>query len=245
MIRINLLPRRAEKQQRRGFPTMPTADFSRVPTILALVLLLEVVAMGGWWAYSQWKLSSLHGQATMLRAEDVSLGGLLAERTQFEQMKQDLERRLDIVSRLSRSQGVPVVLMDGVLRSVPQGVWLTGLDVQPVVTKREEQAAAPAAPGVIQRLEQAKEQVTQPAPAPTAGRGQAAQKGKETRTVTEVTGYKVTLRGSAMSNFMVADLLDNLRKVPSFKDVDLSLIERAEVEKVKIMNFTATWGIPL
>ncbi len=243
MIRINLLPR-AEKP-RRALPTLRAADVSRVPTILALVLLLEVVAMGGWWGYSQWKLSSLRGQATMLRAEETRLGGLLAERTQFERMKQDLERRFEIVSRLERSQGVPVALMDGILRSVPQGVWLTALDVQPIVAKREEQAAAPAAPGVIERLEQAKERVTQPAQTPPAAQSQAAQRVKDTRTVTEVTGYKVTLRGLALSNFMVADLLENLRKVASFKDVDLYLIERTEVEKVKVMNFTATWGMPL
>jgi Tfp pilus assembly protein PilN len=135
--------------------------------------------------------------------------------------------------------------MDGILRSVPQGVWLTALDVQPIVATRAEQAAAPAAPGVIERLEQAKEQAAQSTQTPAAGRGQAAPKGKETRTVTEVTGYTVTLKGLAMSNFMVADLLDNLRKVASFKDVDLSVTERTEVEKVKVMNFTATWGIPL
>ena len=244
MIRINLLPR--VEKPRRALPSLRTADLSRGPMILAMALLIEVVAMGGWWGYSQWKLSGLRGQAGMLRAEDARLGSLLAERAQFEQTKQDLERRLAIISRLERSQGVPVALMDGILRSVPQGVWLTGLDVQPVVTKREEKVSAPSAPGVIERLEAARERVNEPQPAqaPVTGQGQAA-KGKETRTVTEVTGYKVTLKGMAMSNFMVADLLDNLRKIPSFKDVDIFVIERTEVEKVKVMNFTATWGIPL
>ncbi len=241
MIRINLLPR-VEKPRRAL--ALPTADLSRGPKILAVALLIEVVAMGGWWGYSQWKLNGLRGQTTMLRAEEARLGGLLAERAQFEQTKQDLERRLGIVSRLERSQGVPVALMDGILRSVPPGVWLTALDVTPVVAKREEKVA-PARPGVIEQLQAAREQATQPPQTPAAGQGQAP-KGKETtRTVSEVTGYKVSLRGVAMSNFMVADLLDNLRKVPSFKDVDLYLIEQTEVEKVKVMNFTATWGIPL
>ncbi len=238
MIRINLLPR-VEKPRR----ALPTADLSRGPMILALVLLIEVVAMGGWWGYSQWKLNARRGQVALLKAEDARLGGLLTERAQFEQTKQDLERRLGIISRLERSQGVPVALMDGILRSVPPGVWLTAIDVTPVVAKREEKIA-PARPGVIEQLQAAREQVTQPAQPPSSEQGKAA-KGKETRTVSEVTGYKVSLRGMAMSNFMVADLLDNLRKVRSFQGVDLSLIEQTEVEKVKVMNFTATWGISL
>jgi hypothetical protein len=56
-------------------------------------------------------------------------------------------------------------------------------------------------------------------------------------------GYQVTLQGQAMSNLLLADFLENLRRVPLFRDVDLFLSQQAEVEQVKVMNFTLTYGI--
>jgi len=242
MIRINLLPR-AERPRAAAFPSLRGRGIlSRAPLILGILLVAELLAMGAWWGYSQWKLSSLRARAATLRTEETRLAALLAERAQFERTKQDLERRLGIISRLERSQAVPVALMDSILRSVPQGIWLTALDVTPMLSKRDEKAAA-AAPGVIERLTAAQEKVAQPQ-AGQPGHPRPS-KGKETRTVTELTGFKVTLQGRSMSNVVVADFLDNLRKIPSFRDIDVTVLERVEVDKVKIMNFTATWGIPL
>jgi Tfp pilus assembly protein PilN len=239
MIRINLLPKTA-KARAAALPTVRGPGiFSWAPLVLGILLVVELVAMGVWSGYSQWKLTSLRTKVTALRAEDTRLGALLMERAQFERTKQDLERRLGIISRLERSQGVPVALMDSILRSVPQGIWLTALDLTPLLTKREEKIAA-ATPGVIERLTAAQEKVAQPQPAqPQSG------KGKDTRTVTELTGFKVTLQGRAMSNIVVADFLDNLRRIQGFRDVDVTVLERVEVEKVRLMTFTATWGIPL
>lgn len=239
MIRINLLPRAP-----KGWISF-RVDLGRAPTILAGVLLVEALAMGGWWVYAHAQLTRLQGDMNRLRAEEVRLNLLLVEANRIQQLKQGLKRRLDIIAQLEKSQGVPVGMMEGILQSLPQGLWLTALDVKPVIQKQEVKEREP---GVLERLSKAEERaspVEKPppgAPPQPPGPGQPAQP-QAPKMITILLGYQVTLQGQAMSNLLLADFLENLRRVPLFRDVDLFLSQQAEVEQVKVMNFTLTYGI--
>src|SRR5262249_61035766 len=70
-----------------------------------------------------------------LEAQDQALQRQLTELRVAEAAKREIQRRLDIIGRVAKSQKVPVEVMNGILKSVPQGLWLTSVDMKPQEVK--------------------------------------------------------------------------------------------------------------
>src|SRR5262245_32284548 len=94
-----------------------------------LVLVALGLAFMGWRAHAE-KVDN-QKKITQLKAQDAALQRQLVELRVAEAAKREIQRRLDIIGRVAKSQKVPVEMMAGVLKSVPQGIWLTSLDVKP------------------------------------------------------------------------------------------------------------------
>jgi type IV pilus assembly protein PilN len=115
MAHINLLPWRAEllKQKQREFA------FSAGGAILvaALVVLLSHVHFEG-------TIENQNQRNAYLQTEIDSLNKRIGRITELEKMKQDLLARMNVIQELQSSRPESVHMMDELVRTLPDGVYL-------------------------------------------------------------------------------------------------------------------------
>jgi Tfp pilus assembly protein PilN len=123
MVRINLAPPRA--RQRRAAPSGPAG---RLGIIFGGLLALLVVGLG---AYA-WKLSSdiagYHASIQQNQAELERLRPIIAQHQRHRQEKEELERRVNAIEAVARSQVRPTYLMDALADTLPADLWLTRME---------------------------------------------------------------------------------------------------------------------
>ena len=248
-IRVNVLRREAPKKAAglglSGI-SMPKVSIGGGRAIQAagavLILVALVVAFMGYRAYAE--KAEHQKKITQLKAQDAALQRQLVEVRVAESAKREIQRRLDIIGRVAKSQKVPVEMMAGVLKAVPQGIWLTAFDVKPQEVKVKVDANRPAisyTSDTLNKLAQKNEEVSTTAASPQASRGAPA----PTKEVTEIQGFNVTIKGMAFNNFQVAEFMENLKKAGVFSDVDFTLTQAANVESVRVMDFEVTANVKL
>ena len=177
----------------------------------------------------------LQTEITRLKAQNEQLKGQLNELDQAERAKVEIQRRIEVIGKVAKSQGVPLAMLNGVLRAVPQGVWLAAVEMKPqeIKVRVEEQTAATMSE-TLGRLEAKRTEVeAQGARPPQRGQG-------PTREVSQLAGYSVVIKGGAFNNFQIADFMDNLRKVGIFSDVDFVVTEAERVEQTRVVSFEVT-----
>ena len=118
MPRINLLPHREEARQlkRREFYI----------ALGAAVVAGIVVALGGKLMYSSWT-NDQNAKNDLLKREIVKLDSQITDILDLENRKQRLLARMDIIDRLQRSRPEIVHLFDELVKTVPEGVYLTSI----------------------------------------------------------------------------------------------------------------------
>lgn len=118
MPRINLLPWRAEERQRRK----RQFQLAVVAAVSAgfLFALLGSLVVGG-------MISSQRERNDYLRTQIAALDGEIKEIRGLEQQKQRLLARMEIIERLQRSRPEIVHLFDQLVRTLPEGVYLTSV----------------------------------------------------------------------------------------------------------------------
>lgn len=131
MIRVNLLAQQTGPTVKRVW--LPPEQ--RSAFIGATLLVVTGLGLGGFWWYQ-------HSQAATVEAgiqsAESELTRLKAAATLVEQAnarKAELEQRLALISRLRGAKRGPVLLLETVSRSLPEGLWLMefrqqGLSVQ-------------------------------------------------------------------------------------------------------------------
>jgi len=124
MIRVNLLAKKSSKKKAGAIQHLAIGAAAVV--ILALVL--------GWiWVDQRGKLDILRSQIAKQEAEKVRLKNVNEEKTRFEKEKGELERKLDIITKLQRERIVPVHLLDELTRVIDVGtpVWIVSYAYTP------------------------------------------------------------------------------------------------------------------
>jgi len=243
-IKINLLPReaRAARTGRAAAPA-PRAGVSAgvLTQILAGVFVLMLLAMS-LLGYRAWAAKrSFQTEITSLKAQNEQLKTQLTELRQAEAAKIEIQRRIEVIGKVAKSQGVPLAMLNGVLRAVPQGVWLTGVEMKPqeVRVRVEDTQTAATMSETLGRLEAKRTEVEAQGARPPQ-RGPVS-----TREVSQLAGYSVVIKGGAFNNFQIADFMDNLRKVGIFADVDFVVTEAERVEQTRVVSFEVTATVKL
>ena len=128
MIRINLLGVARQKTRKSASSFLGGAARTGTQAACALVVLVALAGIGLWY----WQLSTqstrLAAQITQARTEAERLKGVLDEVKRAEERRADLEQRIKVIEELRLAQAVPVQLLAHVSHSVPDQLWLTGLD---------------------------------------------------------------------------------------------------------------------
>ena len=124
MIRINLLGRERQKPVRTiGF------NVGQQITLVCSLILVLTAGGTGWWYWSLRQASQqVDADLAMARAESERLKPILAAVQRLDDLRTELQVRVELIQELRRGQSVPVQLLDHVSKSVPDMLWLTELD---------------------------------------------------------------------------------------------------------------------
>ena len=116
MPRINLLPWRDQQRKirRREFGIAAGA------AVFAAV----VFALGGKLVYSGW-IDAQNEKNNLLKKEIVKVDAQIADIQDLETRKQRLVARMEIIEKLQRSRPEIVHLFDELVKTVPEGIYLT------------------------------------------------------------------------------------------------------------------------
>jgi type IV pilus assembly protein PilN len=116
MPRINLLPWREQERKVRRREFMVAAG--------AAVFAAAIFVLGGKLLYSSWT-DAQNEKNNLLKKEIVKLDAQIADIQDLENRKQRLVARMEIIEKLQRKRPEIVHLFDEMVKTVPEGVYLT------------------------------------------------------------------------------------------------------------------------
>jgi type IV pilus assembly protein PilN len=116
MPRINLLPWREQERKIKRREFLVAAG--------AAVFAAVVFALGGKLVYSSWT-DSQTAKNNLLKKEIVKLDAQIADIQDLEERKQRLVARMEIIEKLQSSRPKVVHLFDELVKTVPEGIYLT------------------------------------------------------------------------------------------------------------------------
>jgi type IV pilus assembly protein PilN len=116
MPRINLLPWREQERKVRRREFMVAAG--------GAVFAAGIFVLGGKLVYSSWTDAQIE-KNNLLKKEIVKLDAQIADIQDLENRKQRLVARMEIIERLQRKRPEIVHLFDELVKTVPEGVYLT------------------------------------------------------------------------------------------------------------------------
>ena len=118
MPRINLLPWREQERKVRRREFMVAAG--------GAVIAAVIFTLGGKLLYSSWT-ESQNAKNALLKKEIVKLDAQIADIQDLENRKQRLVARMEIIEKLQRKRPEIVHLFDEMVKTVPEGVYLTAI----------------------------------------------------------------------------------------------------------------------
>ena len=123
MIRINLLG-----VEKYGAKAPRTFDFSQIVTVACTLVLVGTVLLLGWWYWSlRGESMQVDAELAAGRQEAARLEAVIAEVTELDAQGSRLRERVTLIEQLRSGQSLPVQLLDHVSRSLPDTLWLTGI----------------------------------------------------------------------------------------------------------------------
>ena len=118
MPRINLLPWREQERKVRRREFLVAAG--------AAVFAAVIFALGGKVVYSSW-IDAQNEKNNLLKKEIVKLDAQIADIQDLENRKQRLVARMEIIEKLQRKRPEIVHLFDEIVKTVPEGIYLTAI----------------------------------------------------------------------------------------------------------------------
>lgn len=118
MIKINLLPVRAEKKRE---------TIRQQIIIAAMVLLATFVVIGFLHSGISSKIKETQKKVAETDEKIKHLKSIIGEVDKFKETKKDLEQKLSIIESLENNRLGPVLLMDELSQAMPDRCWFTSL----------------------------------------------------------------------------------------------------------------------
>ena len=136
MIKINLV-REGRAVRGTAAAPQPTAmavggvgGGTQINNILVLgCLVLGVLVALGYWFWFKRELKSREAVVAERTVEAQKLEGIIKEVEEYQQRKDSLQQRIDLINQLKQNQKGPVRIMDQISRDLPDLVWLDTMDI--------------------------------------------------------------------------------------------------------------------
>jgi type IV pilus assembly protein PilN len=121
MIRINLLPVREARRK---------AVLRQQGVLLGCALGLGLVVALGLHLTVQARISSTRGQIAETESEFKRLEATLKKIEAYQQRKEEIQRKLAVISELEQARQGPVRILDEIATRIPERMWLTSLSLK-------------------------------------------------------------------------------------------------------------------
>jgi type IV pilus assembly protein PilN len=127
MIKINLLAEAKPAKKRRGVAALGGAGRLNVVLLVGMMFvgLLACVVV---WVLLNNQTKEMDEKIRIAQAEVTRLESVLAEVRDFEEKKEKLQKKVDLINQLKLNQRGPVRLMDEVSKALPDLLWLNAMD---------------------------------------------------------------------------------------------------------------------
>ena len=122
MIRVNLIGERKVAKKKIAFP------IAQQITVVSAAIMVATGLVVGWryWSLNR-AAARLTTEITKAQNETSKLKAVIAQVQQFEDQKNQLQQRIELIEQLRKDQTGPVHLLDEVSRALPPMLWLTDL----------------------------------------------------------------------------------------------------------------------
>jgi len=124
MIRINLAP---ERPRQGAGPTLAMPSFN-MGFAIVVIYVVTVVGIGGYWMSLASEETRLHNAVAQATNTLTALKARVGQESKVKEMLPELQKRLEAITELTRSQRRPVLLFDAFADMVPRELWITGLE---------------------------------------------------------------------------------------------------------------------
>ncbi len=118
MVKINLLPIKGELRRKVLIEHV---------VLLGLTIVLVVIAMSIFYGSASRQRDALQQEIISTKADIVKITALAGEIETFKKRKQELERKLDVISALKAKKRGPVEILDQISIIIPEKMWLSSL----------------------------------------------------------------------------------------------------------------------
>jgi Tfp pilus assembly protein PilN len=91
------------------------------------LLVIGVVVSGGWWLLVQRKLDERDEQVRTRKQDAERLETIIKDVAAYQEQKDNLQKRIDLINQLKQNQKGPVRVMDRISQDLPDLVWLDNM----------------------------------------------------------------------------------------------------------------------
>lgn len=133
MIKINLVREGRAVRGAAGAPAATAAGAvagvsGNLNNIFIIgLLVIGVVVSGGWWLLVQRKLDERDEQVRTRKQDAERLETIIKDVAAYQEQKDNLQKRIDLINQLKQNQKGPVRVMDRISQDLPDLVWLDNM----------------------------------------------------------------------------------------------------------------------
>ncbi len=121
MIRINLLPVRESHRQ---------AVIRQQGMLIGLAAAVGLVVVVGLHLSIEARISTARSRVQAAEAEFAKLKGTLEKIEVYKKRKEEIQRKLAVITELERARSGPVRILDEIATRIPDRLWLTNLSLK-------------------------------------------------------------------------------------------------------------------
>jgi type IV pilus assembly protein PilN len=133
MVKINLLAegKRPIIARRAKQPLLQLSGTNAANLMLVTLLVAGVLSAVIWYFLLENKIKKKNADIAVAQKEVNELQQVIKEVEEFKRRRDELTRKVQIITDLKNNQRGPVQIMDEVSRALPELLWLTNMDVTP------------------------------------------------------------------------------------------------------------------
>lgn len=131
MVKINLLAegKRPIIARRAKQPLLQLSGANAANIVLAAVAVASLLAAATWYFLLERNIKRKAAEIAVAQKEVDELQQVIKEVEEFKRRRDELTRKVQIITDLKNNQRGPVQIMDEVSRALPELLWLTRMDV--------------------------------------------------------------------------------------------------------------------
>jgi type IV pilus assembly protein PilN len=133
MVKINLLAegKRPIIARRAKQPLLQFSGTNAANLMLMSLIIASVLSAVVWYFVLENKIKKKDADIKVAQKEVAELQQVIKEVEEFKRRRDELTRKVQIITDLKNNQRGPVQIMDEVSRALPELLWLTNMDVTP------------------------------------------------------------------------------------------------------------------